>query len=211
MSESERDYELSVQALRAQAHPSVDKARVRERLVARGVLTSAAAAGAAASTTVKAASSWSAASALKLATALTVLTVVSVGVLRETRTPSRGSLEHVLDGPLHTRPAPEPLFVEHAAEKTTAPIAPAQRAVVPASRASVPKSTSIVADPQLDLARENALISAAVTALRAGEPARATSLLDQHEHEFPEGFLRAERETARKRVSEALRAGSKAP
>jgi hypothetical protein len=77
--------------------------------------------------------------------------------------------------------------------------------------ASAPASTPAASPDISHLARENALISAAVTALRAGDTAAATRLLDQHAHEFPSGFLRAERETAQRRVRAAIDTASQKP
>ena len=207
MTERDREYELSVQALRAEAHPQVDKARVRARLVARGVLASAGA-GAATATAAKATASWSAASVGKIVaglTFLTMLTVAAVHYLAPAPAPRTRTLGHMLEGPLRAREAPSPAFTVQAAEKARVPVV--QRLEKPPAAVHAPRAT----DPVLDLARENALISAAVSALRAGDGARASSLLDQHEREFPAGFLRAERETVRKRVGEAQRAGSPGP
>ena len=105
MTERDREYELSVQALRAEAHPQVDKARVRARLVARGVLASAGA-GAATATAAKATASWSAASVGKIVaglTFLTMLTVAAVHYLAPAPAPRTRTLGHMLEGPLRAR------------------------------------------------------------------------------------------------------------
>jgi hypothetical protein len=192
----DRDYELSLAALRGDEPAGVDKARLREKLVKRGVAltaTASAATASAAPASATPASAVAARSALPLAAKLVGVALLASGVVwtwQAAREPHAAA-------PLH---APE-----SAALKPREPalsFQPRARELPAAERTPRTPQREAALD-LLDLARENALLSQAAAALKTSDLTAARSLLDQHEREFPQGFLRAEREKARRRLAGA--------
>jgi hypothetical protein len=196
-----RDYDLAVAALRGEEHPAVDKERVRQRLLARGVALGAAL-GAGAVHTAKASSPAWLASSIKLLSVTLLVAGLSVLALRNDASTARPRLQLSEQGPERARSTE--LLSRFSLYPPAAPAPPGQ-ASAGQKHSSPDKRASSAMD---GLARENTLLSGAAAALRAGDTSGAARLLDQHEREFPAGFLRTEREKARARLAASAAARS---
>ena len=204
MSQDGREYELALEALRGESRTPRDKERVRERLVMRGVALGAGLGAAPASAAaLKASSGW--ATLTKLLACAAVATAVGVVASRPraAQPAARLSVSNAAWDEGHEPDAPRPHFEQHPPEARVKSASPPAVKMARVSEVREPANTNRKAEDRADLAKEIALLSAAATALRAGDIATAARLLDQHEREFPTGFLRAERETARGRVTRA--------
>jgi hypothetical protein len=220
-------------ALRGDLPTPDTEARVRRRLLAAGIAvgngvatTTAAAAGAGATSAKMAGLSWG----LKLGLAA-VVAIPTVGLLLDSRTERSGGVERPSVATVRPsnapadRPAPpaaatvpetEPPAQTPAprpARATKAPVAEAlpadNLAALPArpSRADFTAAEPAARTPRVSssLAEETRLLDNALAELTAGNLARATVLIREHEARFPTGLLQKERERAKARLSELSR------
>lgn len=209
----DREYELSIEALRAET-THADKARVRERLVSKGVIVGAAtvvaaggaatAAGAAqaAPLAARVVTSWTTKLVTGAVLGATLLVAVPALIAHRSASPQVQPTRKTGHVPRSNEaPAPRPEAPQVTAEAKLGEVAipePREARVVTA-RGTRKQSTRLRAT---GLQRENALLSAAARAIRAGKRQEAERLLDRHAREFPAGFLAAEREIARTRIGE---------
>jgi hypothetical protein len=198
-------------ALRGETCDDAARSRMREKLAAAGVLSASAAAAGTASAVAHAAPAASGAK-VGLFKALTATKLLGGGALLAVGTAVVVTLSSPAERPVapatppRTEAAPAPVVApvvevpaevegESESEAQEVERAPARKRTRAATRAE--KSA---------LARESALLTGAARRLHAGDLEGAKRLLDEHEHSFPAGVLRTERELARKRVESELRA-----
>jgi hypothetical protein len=187
-------------ALRGETCDEASRGRMRDKLAAAGILSaSAATAGTAATALANAAPAK--AGLFKLLTASKLLgggallaagtaVVVSLSAPAERAAPRRTPTMQAAQPPAPVAPVVEAPVVEEKAE----PAPPPRKHPRPSARAND------------TLARESALLTGAARRLHAGDLDGARRMLDEHERSFPQGVLRTERELARQRVQNELRA-----